>query len=154
MSMYGKYKNVVGPLPVDKWPVTDCSKDPGFTVQADRDDADINKIVSRFMKSGQLPPALRGEPFYGDVSEFGDLQDSLIKVQEANALFMTYPAEVRERFDNDPALMIDFWLIKGIVRKLRIWDWSLNGLSCVQRRRPVSLALLQHLGHRPLNRAL
>ena len=58
MSMYGKYKNVVGPLPVDKWPVTDCSKDPGFTVQADRDDADINKIVSRFMKSGQLPHRL------------------------------------------------------------------------------------------------
>lgn len=113
MSMYGKYKNVVGPLPVDKWPVTDCSKDPGFTVQADRDDADINKIVSRFMKSGQLPPTLRGEPFYGDVSEFGDLQDSLIKVQEANALFMTYPAEVRERFDNDPALMIDFLADKG-----------------------------------------
>lgn len=103
MSMYGKYK------PGDKaWPVTDCSKDKGFTVQADRDEADINKIVARFQSSGQLPPTLHGEPFYGDVSEFGDLQESLIKIQEADRLFMNYPAEVRERFANDKVKLVEF----------------------------------------------
>lgn len=108
MSMYGKWKE--GEV---AWPVTDCTGDKGFTVQSDRDDADINKIVQRFMKSGQLPPSLRGEPFYGDVSEFGDLQDSLIKIQEANELFMQYPAEVRERFDNDPVKLVDFLADEG-----------------------------------------
>lgn len=108
MSMYGKYKNVVGPLPVKDWPVTSFEGDKGFTVQADRDDADINKIIGRFLKSGQLPPARGGEPFYGDVSDLGDLQASIMKVQEADRLFMQYSAETRERFDNDPVKFLEF----------------------------------------------
>lgn len=113
MSMYGKWK------PGEKaWPVTHCAQVgekgyDGMTVQADRDDADINKIISRFQKSGQLPPTLNGEPFYGDVSEIGDFQDCLIKVQEGRRLFDQYPAEVRERFDNDPAKMIEFLADEG-----------------------------------------
>lgn len=103
MSMYGKYK------PGDKvWPATDFTGDKGFTVQADRDEADINKIVARIQKSGQLPPSLKGEPFFGDVSEFGDLAESIIKIQDADRLFMSFPAEVRERFGNDKVNMIDF----------------------------------------------
>lgn len=113
MSMYGKYAGKTGPLDVKDWPVTDCSKDKGFTVQGDRDDADINRILARFQKSGQLPPTLRGEPFYGDVSEFGNLQESLIQIQEAEDLFMQYPAEVRERFGNDPLELIEFLADEG-----------------------------------------
>lgn len=103
MSMYGKYKpgDVV-------WPGTDFSKDKGFTVQADRDEADINKIVARLAKSGQVPPTFKGEPFFGDVSELGDLAESLIKIQEADKLFMEFPASIRERFDNDKVKFIDF----------------------------------------------
>lgn len=108
MSMYGKYVGKRGPLSFDDRPKTDFIGDPGFTVQADRDDADINKVIARFRKSGQLPPTLRGEPFFGDVSEFGDLADSMIKIKEAEELFMQFPAEVRERFDNDPVQMVDF----------------------------------------------
>lgn len=108
MSMYGKYK------PGDKvWPSTDFSKDKGFTVQADRDDADINKVIARFQKSGQVAPVLRGEPFYGDVSEFGDLAESYMKIQDAERLFMGFPAEVRERFENDPVQLVDFLADEG-----------------------------------------
>lgn len=108
MSMYGKYPKNPDGSEKRPWPATDFSGDKGFTVQGDRDDADINKIINRFQKSGQLPPTFRGEPFYGDVSEFGDLQDSLMKINEANELFMSYPATIRERFENDPAKLIDF----------------------------------------------
>lgn len=108
MSMYGKYKDKKGPLKVEEWPIVDCKGDPGFTVQADADEADINVLVARYNKSGQLPPMRGGQPFYGDVSDIGDLQESLIKVQEGNRLFMSYPADLRERFDNDPAKLIAF----------------------------------------------
>lgn len=107
MSSYGKYRpgeKAVGSLR----PVTDCTGDKGFTVQSDRDEADINKIISRFEKSGSLPPVANGEPFYGDVSEFDGLAESLIKIQEADRLFMTYPAQVRERFENDKVKFIEF----------------------------------------------
>lgn len=108
MSMYGKYLGKKGPLSVEDWPIVDCKGDLGFTVQADADDADINKVIARYNKSGQLPPVRNGEPFYGDVSDIGDLQESLIRVQAADNLFMQYPAEVRERFDNNPVKMIEF----------------------------------------------
>lgn len=112
MSMYGKYPKVDG-VEQKAWPSTDFTGDKGYTVQADRDDADINKIVSRFQKSGQIPPSVRGEPFYGDVSEFGDLAESYMKVQEAQRLFSAFPADLRERFDNDPVNMIDFLADEG-----------------------------------------
>lgn len=85
----------------------DCSGDPGLTTQADTEAVNINTIVRR-MQKGQAVPVVNGEPFYGDVSEFTGLQDALIKVQEANELFMAYPAELRERFDNDPVQFVDF----------------------------------------------
>lgn len=103
MSSYGKYR------PGQKaWPTTDCSGDPGFTVQASRDEADINKVIARFQKSGVMPPILRGEPFYGDVSDFGGLAESLIMVQDAERLFGQYPANVRERFQNDYVKFVEF----------------------------------------------
>lgn len=115
MSMNSVYKpgqNSLN-LPAEKWPVTDFKGDKGFAVQADREDADINSIVKRFLKSGQLPPSVKGNPFYGDVSEFGNLQESLMKVQEAHDLFMQYPAEMRERFDNKAENLIDFLADEG-----------------------------------------
>lgn len=108
MSMYGKYPKNTDGTEIKAWPVTDCTGDKGFTVQADSDEADINKIIARYNKSGQLPPSRGGEPFYGDVSDLGNLQESLIKIQEADRLFMSYPADLRERFDNDAVKLIEF----------------------------------------------
>lgn len=99
MSLNGK-KGVV--------PGVDCSKDKGFTVQADRDDADINKVIARLERGASLARVNSREPFYGDVSEFSGLADSIRKVKDAEALFMGYDASLRERFDNDPVKMVDF----------------------------------------------
>lgn len=78
-----------------------------MTVQAPADEVDINKIMARISKG--LPVLTSdNEPFYGDVSEFDGLQDALIKVQEAEDLFMQYPAGLREKFDNDPVKFVDF----------------------------------------------
>lgn len=90
-------------------PQTDFTGDRGFTVQADRDDADINKIIARFEKGGTLARINAREPFYGDVSEFGDLAESLMKIQAANELFMSYDARIRERFENDPVKFVEFF---------------------------------------------
>lgn len=91
-------------------PVVDCTGDKGFTVQADRDDADINKIVARLEKGATLTRQSLKEPFYGDVSHLDGLQDALMKVQESKDLFMSYDANLRERFDNDPVQFVDFLL--------------------------------------------
>jgi len=88
--------------------VTDFTGDKGFTVQADAESADINKIIARFEKGGSLARMNAKEPFYGDVSDLGGLADCLIKVQKADELFMDLDAKVRERFENDPVQLIDF----------------------------------------------
>lgn len=92
-------------------PVIDCQgvKDKGFTIQADRDEANINKIVERLEKGATMLRMNAREPFYGDVSEIGDLQEALIKVQKANELFMSFDARHRERFDNDPVKFVEYF---------------------------------------------
>lgn len=86
----------------------DCSNLPSMTVQADASEADINKIIARFEKAGMVTRLNSVQPFYGDVSQLDGLQDALIKVQQADDLFMSMSAQIRERFDNDPVKMVDF----------------------------------------------
>lgn len=92
-------------------PTVDCTDDfkkGNMAVQSDANEVDINKIVARMQKGGTIP-IVDGEPFYGDVSGLNGLQDAFIKVREANELFMEYPADIRERFENDPVKMVDFF---------------------------------------------
>lgn len=84
----------------------DASKD-GMTVQAPTEEVDINKIMARVLK-GQPVMTSAGQPFYGDVSEFGGLQEAIMKVREAEELFMQYPADLRERFENNPVKFVEF----------------------------------------------
>lgn len=103
MPQYPRYKTFPKP-------VVDCSDDlkaGKMAVQSDAAEVNINNILKR-IKAGQLPPELNGQPFYGDVSEIGDLASCFEKIQAANELFMSYPAELRERFDNDPVKMVEF----------------------------------------------
>lgn len=110
MSFKGPVRKFVDGEPdiLSVWPVTDFKGDKGLTVQSDRADADINTIIARYLKTGVPPPVSRGEGFYGDVSHLSGLADSLIKIQEADLLFMQYPAALRERFDNDKVTFIEF----------------------------------------------
>lgn len=85
----------------------DYTKDPVKTVQYFKDELDINKIVANMMK-GKEPPMYQGELFYGDVSDFSNLQEAFIKTQEARDLFMQYPADLREKFENDPVKFVEF----------------------------------------------
>lgn len=85
----------------------DFSKSPSLASQASADEVDINKIMARIQK-GQTVLMPNGQPFYGDVSELDGLQDAIMKVQDAEDLFMQYPAQTRERFENDPVKLVEF----------------------------------------------
>lgn len=78
-----------------------------MTSQSSADAVDVNKLVARIEK-GLPVMTSAGQPFYGDVSDLGGLQEAIIKVQEAEDLFMQYPALVREKFENDPVQLISF----------------------------------------------
>nr|QJB20280.1 MAG: internal scaffolding protein [Microvirus sp.] len=82
-------------------------EDVSLTVQSERDDCDINVIMERFGHGVPLPESLR-VPTYGDFTGVSDYRSALDLISEADESFMQLPADVRSRFQNDPARFVDF----------------------------------------------
>jgi len=71
------------------------------------DEVDINTIVRRFGLTRELPLGIAGG-VYGDFTGITDYDSALEQIEWARAGVMALPAEVRERFDNNPGKMISF----------------------------------------------
>lgn len=82
--------------------------DPTLAQQSARDEADINVIVDRFMKTG-LMPEVSTMPQFGDFTGISNYHESLNNVIAAQEAFDSLPAKIRSRFDNDPAQFMDFF---------------------------------------------
>lgn len=94
-----------GELPQEEFTI-DTGEDT-LVQQHMRDEVDVNTIVRRFGVTGAMPFG-REAGVYGDFTEIQDFDGAVAKVEGARSRFMTLPAEVRERFDNDPGKMIAF----------------------------------------------
>lgn len=80
----------------------------GLTKQSFKNDADINVIMSRYLRTGVLPETVQQiEARFADVSEI-DYQRAMELCADANSLFMELPSNVRSRFDNDPGAFLAF----------------------------------------------
>lgn len=84
----------------------DCSEDESPTVQASKDECDINVIVNKYLRTGEMPGVRQG--VYADISEMVDLRDAIHMVNDAQQSFMELPANVREFFRNDPTALVEF----------------------------------------------
>lgn len=81
----------------------------GVTRQSMKSEVDINLIVGRFMKTGQLSHLERREKIFADVSDIGDYRECLERVQAVqDAFFKEVPAKIRERFGHNPARFLEF----------------------------------------------
>lgn len=95
-------------------PVIDCAAaeadgDLSQTVQAEKDNCDINVIIARFQKTGILPDIKgRVASVFGDISNVPDFHEAQTIVAKAGQLFMELPADVRSRFSNDPGQFLSF----------------------------------------------
>jgi phage internal scaffolding protein len=104
MNFYTPYNLPKGHSDLD---AVHCT-DPSLTVQADRDQSDINYIVKQFGLTGKLPYGV-DVPVYDDYSDIpNDYQAALEFVAASDAAFLEMPAPVRARFEHDPALFLDF----------------------------------------------
>lgn len=82
-------------------------EDLSLTKQSFAEECDINTIVRRFGVTGELPSNVV-MPTYQDFEGVFDFQTAMNAIVKANESFMLMPAEVRARFNNDPALFVDF----------------------------------------------
>ncbi len=71
------------------------------------EESDINTIVDRFGLLGEVPSGIRA-PVYGDFSDVRDFTSAMQALAQANESFEAMPANVRARFDNNPAKFVDF----------------------------------------------
>jgi phage internal scaffolding protein len=82
-------------------------EEPTRAQQHHKDECDINVILERFGKTGQLPVnAISGT--YGDFSGVHDYHTALNTLIAAESEFDGLPAKIRARFDNEPAKLIEF----------------------------------------------
>lgn len=80
----------------------------GRTQQQFTDTCDINKIMERWINTGQVTHINRKTGIYGDFSEIQSFDQALNQILDAEAQFMEMPAELRDRFNNDAGQLIRF----------------------------------------------
>lgn len=86
--------------------------DQSRTKQAFKRECDVNHIVKRFKVNlgvdflDRYQGALGGH--FGDFTQVCDYRSALDRVMRADEVFMALPAKVRSRFQNDPALFLEF----------------------------------------------
>lgn len=81
---------------------------PSKTDESQAEEANINTIVKRMMKSGYTPP-MRGPGEYRDaILETTDLQSAHIMLNQGEQIFATLPATTREFFSNNPMELHQF----------------------------------------------
>lgn len=81
--------------------------DPSLTQQQFKEETDINTIVERFGLTGELPKDLK-VPQSGDFLDVVDFHSAMNIVRKAEESFMEMPADVRDRFGNDPGKFLAF----------------------------------------------
>jgi len=82
-------------------------EEPSLAQQHFKDECDINNILRQFNITGLLPESPLS-PRYGDFSGIGDYHTALNRVIAAQDEFEALPAQIRARFNNDPAELIEF----------------------------------------------
>lgn len=81
-----------------------------MTFQHFKDECDINTIVSRYPNGVTPYDDRKGSEVYGDFSdaELFDFRATQEKIIEAENRFNALPSDVRSRFGNNPAELLDF----------------------------------------------
>ncbi len=85
----------------------DFSDDPGLTVQSEADACDINVMMKTYQKTGMVPQTQQ-QPLWGDFSNVVDYMEAKQIQADAESYFDALPAEMRKRFNNNPAELLAF----------------------------------------------
>lgn len=81
---------------------------PSMAQQQFKDECDINNIMKKYQSTGQFLHTTSKQGRYADFSDIKDYQEMLDTVRYADAAFLELPAQVRARFQNNPAELLSF----------------------------------------------
>lgn len=98
---------IIGEGRTQRIKVSTINEQPSMTQQAFKDDVDVNIILDRYMKTGELN-LKRKQGIYADVSQLPDLAKAVEVVQTAQKAFDALPSKIRFEFNNDPRILMQF----------------------------------------------
>lgn len=81
---------------------------PSKTQQQFKNECDVNKIIARFNKTGELTHLKKSKGVFTDLTYVTDYQTALDKVMKANQAFSELNSQTRNRFGNDPQNLVNF----------------------------------------------
>jgi len=99
--------DIIGPYSKKLKVALKFNPDDDLTQQEFKDESDINNIMARYMKTGQVDYVNKHQPQYADVDAI-DFQEAMETVAQGKSLFAALPSAVRERFHNSPAEFLEF----------------------------------------------
>lgn len=79
---------------------------PSMTKQSFAEECDINTIVKRFGITGEMPPT--APPSSVEFNEVFDFQSAMNVIRAGEESFASLDADLRAKFNNSPALFLDF----------------------------------------------
>lgn len=95
--------------PFDRNRVQSVNTSKSLTQQGDAKSCDINVIMRKHQQGQLVSHVVTQQGIYGDFANmpqsYHDAQNQVIAAQE---MFMTVPAEIRAKFNNDPGLFLAF----------------------------------------------
>lgn len=82
---------------------------PSQTQKQWKNDVDVNKIMARYKKTGQITHLRNAaEGAYLDLTEIPDLLTAKLQIQQAESTFLQMPASLRQKFNNQPENLISY----------------------------------------------
>ncbi|WNK12440.1 MAG: internal scaffolding protein [Microvirus sp.] len=80
---------------------------PGRTKQEFKDECDINVLMAKYLRTGQMDHVNTLLPQFEDVTDI-DFQSAQNLIADAMSLFEGIPSAIRNRFDNQPGKLLDW----------------------------------------------
>lgn len=81
--------------------------DKSLVQQHFKDEVDVNTIVRRFGITAGMPFGPDGG-MYGDFTGIVDYESAVALIKDTESRFMRIPAELREKFNNNPGMLVRF----------------------------------------------
>lgn len=78
------------------------------TKQSFARECDINHLMAKYQKTGLIDHVNKHQGNYSDLTDVPNYHDALNKVISAQNSFDSLPSSLRNKFENDPALFLDF----------------------------------------------
>lgn len=102
-----KHKEVTTSYGRKRVRIRSYNNDPSMTDQSQAQETDVNYIMKRLGNDMRLLP--EHQKSVSDLTDLPtDLASAYLAIQEAEETFMTLPARLRSKFDNDPQKLVQF----------------------------------------------